>query len=136
MSRINLAPSWPCLVLPFLMIGTAACTKWQVHSASPQQLISERRPQKIRVTRTDHTQAVLMRPGIVNDSVYGILDESRARLDKAGSQVSRHGAREAIALGDVDEVAIRKTEPIGTSLLVASILAAAYFAVALGNLDR
>ena len=135
MPRIILAPLWHFLVLP-LLIGTVACTKWQVQSASPQQLISERRPKKIRVTRTDHTQAVLTRPSVVNDSVYGILDESHARLDKAGSQVSRHGAREAIALGDVDEVAIRKTEPIGTSLLVASVLAAGYFAIALGNLER
>jgi hypothetical protein len=77
-----------------------------------------------------------MGPGLVNDSVYGILDEAGTRLDKAESQVSRHGAREAIALGDISQVAIRKTEPIGTSLLVASAIAVGYFAIALGNLER
>jgi len=135
MPRI-LASRWLCPVLPIFLAGTAAFTKWQVQPASPQQLLSERLPEKIRVTRTDHTQVVLMRPGVVTDSVYGILDESRVRLEQAGGQVSRHGAREAIAFRDVGEIAIRKTDPVTTSLLVATGVAAGYFAIALGQLGR
>lgn len=93
-----------CLMLPFLIVCTSACTKWQVQSAPPPQLLSERQPDKIRVTRTDRSRAVLSRPGIVNDSMYGALDESRLRLDRDGSRTSRHGAREAIALSQVSEV--------------------------------
>jgi hypothetical protein len=68
--------------------------------------------------------------------MYGVLDESRVGFDRAGSQMSRHGAREAIALSQVSEVAIRKMDPVGTSLLVASGLFVGYFVISLGNLDR
>ena len=136
MPRMILAPVWPSLVLVLLMAGTGACTKWQVQSASPQQLLSEHRPNKIRVSRTDQSQAVLMRPSVVNDSVYGILDESHVRLDDAGSGMNRHGVREAISLTEITEIAIRKTDPVTTSLLVASGVALGFFAISLGNLER
>ena len=124
------------LMLPFLIACTSACTKWQAQPAPPPQLLAERQPDKIRVTRTDRSRAVLLRPGVVNDSMYGVLDESRVRIDRDGPRASRHGAREAIALSQVSEVAIRKTDPVGTSLLVASGLFLGYFLISLNNLDR
>jgi hypothetical protein len=113
-----------------------ACTKWQVQSAAPQQLLAENRPEKIRITRTDRSRVILQRPEIINDTLYGVRDDSRLRLDREGNPASRHGAREAVALPDVVDVALRKTDPVTTGLLVAAGIGVGVFLVELDNLER
>lgn len=101
----------------------SACTHWQVQSVSPQQLLSERKPNRIRVTLTDREEVVLRQPQIVKDSLYGVRSSS---TPQPGGR-----AREAVALADVDHVAIRKTDPLATTLLL--VPAAAVVAQWLGG---
>jgi hypothetical protein len=109
------------LVRLLLVASTAyACTTWQVQSASPERVLSEHQPDKIRVTRPNRNDIVLRGPQIVGDSLYGSRDASHLQLGGGGYQrTSAAGAREAMALGDVGYVAIRKTDPLATSALVA-----------------
>lgn len=58
--------------------SSSACTHWKVQSAFPEQVVSARRPQKVRVTRNDSSRIVLRRPEIVGDTLYGTPREVRA----------------------------------------------------------
>jgi len=96
---------------PIMMAAClSACTHWQVQSVSPQQVLETRHPQKIRVTRADSTKVVLAEPRIVGDTLYGV----GARSPRAAHQPPGEG----IALADVSQVAIRRTDPAATTLLV------------------
>jgi len=118
-----------------VIVGLPSCTKWQVQQVPPRQLLAEGQPDKIRVARNDTRKVVLQRPEIRGDSLYGIRDESALRLDKAGRQTSRHGAHEAMALAEVQNVAVRKTNPVTTGLLVGAGVALGFFAISLSQLD-
>jgi hypothetical protein len=50
------------MLLVLALTGLSACTSWQVQSASPQQVLAERRPEQVRVTHTDSTTMVLNQP--------------------------------------------------------------------------
>ena len=119
-----------------VVVGLPSCTKWQVQQVPPRQLLADGRLEKIRVVRNDNVKVVLQRPEIRRDSLYGIRDESALRLDKAGRQTSRHGAKETMALVDVQNVAVRKTDPVTTGLLVGAGVALGFFAISLSQLDR
>jgi hypothetical protein len=113
-----------------LMTATyvCACTHWQVQSVSPQQVLETRKPQKIRVTRTDRTEVVLSQPTIVSDTLYGI---------SAGSpRGTNQPLGEGIALADVSRVAIRRVDPVRTTALVvgsAVVVAGAIVAIAVSS---
>ena len=79
---------------------------------------------------------VLQRPEILGDSLYGVRDDRSLRLDAAGHQTSRHGAREAMALVDVRTIAVRKIDPVTTGLLVAAGAGVGAFIVGLSQLER
>lgn len=114
-----------------------ACTKWQVQAISPQQLLTERRPDKVRVTRTDRNNVVLKRPQIVGDSLYGFADVSGLELG-GYRRTKRAGAQEAMALADVDRIAIRKTDPVTTALVVAPVVGISWvlFGLAMNQEER
>ena len=46
----------------------SACTKWQVQQVSPQQLLAQGQPEKLRVSLADNTEVVLQAPEIRGDS--------------------------------------------------------------------
>ena len=119
-----------------VMVGLSSCTKWQVQQVPPRQLLADGQPEKIRVARNDKVKVVLQRPEIRGDSLYGIRDESALRLDRAGRQTTRHGAHEAMALVDIQNVAVRKTDPVTTGLLVGAGVALGFFAIGLSQVDR
>ena len=96
--------------------SSGACTHWKVLSAFPEQVVSARRPQKVRVTRNDSSRIVLRRPEIVGDTLYGAPREGRAGV---GSP------RPAVALADVSEVGARKMNVVGTAVLAIGTLALA-----------
>ena len=93
--------------LVLLTASLTACTKWQVQAVSPQQLLAERQPARVRITRADHTTIILRHPELVGDTLYGI------GRDSAGPA----GRRQGVPLSDVAQVAIRKQDPLATGLL-------------------
>ena len=115
----------------------SACTKWQVQQASPQQLLTQHQPEKLRVSLVDNTDVVLRRPEIRGDSLYGVRDESELRLDYASGRPPSHGASAALPLADVEKVAVRKIDPVTTGLLVGVGVAAGVFLIGLAQVgDR
>lgn len=110
MFRLTYYPSAHRVLL--IAASVCACTKWQVQSVSPQRILSERQPDKIRVSRANGKNVVLNRPQIVGDSLYGLRSPSTGTPTTDG--------REAVTLGEIDSIAIRKSNPLGTAALVAA----------------
>jgi hypothetical protein len=106
---------------------TSACTTWKVQSVTPEALIAEQHPGRIRVTRADRTTIVLRQPELRGDSLSGVI---RGPADRAQRRAS-------VALGDVAQVATRKVDPVATGALAlgsAAVAAGAVVAVWLGTL--
>jgi hypothetical protein len=102
--------------------SSSGCAHWKVQSATPEQVVSARRPFQVRVTRDDGSRVVLRRPEIVGDTLYGAPRGGRTSV---GSQ------RPAVALTDVREVAVRRMNVVGSAVLALGTVALASV-VALG----
>jgi hypothetical protein len=98
-------PHHTTAAVPALLLAatTAGCTHWKTQSVTPRELVTVRRPSMVRVGRIDGRQLVLDRPEIVGDTVYGA---ARGRRHEARS-------RPAVALSDIETVAIRGFDPLG-----------------------
>ena len=94
-----------CLLLPAFLAG---CSSWWVQEVSPQQLVTEDQPEKIRVTLTDGSQVVLEQPRVSGDTLVGcqlfeVQGQQRCPSDLGAV---------SIPLSDVTGVAIEKTNPV------------------------
>jgi hypothetical protein len=69
------------------LLGTAGCTSWRTQQLAPQQVISERHPDRIRVTLTDSSTLVLQHPTVSGDSIIGVT--SQTQVSVAPAQVAR-----------------------------------------------
>jgi hypothetical protein len=98
-----------CLFL--IAMTLSGCTRWRVQSVSPKELVTTRRPYKVRITRPDRSRIVLHQPELIRDTVYG--------------RPNRRGIRQGVALTDVRKVAVRRWDPIGTAVLTVSAAAVA-----------
>lgn len=103
------------LILPvtcgLLLSSVLACTRWQVEEISPERVVSEKKPSRIRVTRSDSTRVELVRPHVSGDSLIGSVTPS-------GPPVS-------IPLSAVAHVSVAKAKPGATIALLLGIGAAA-----------
>jgi hypothetical protein len=114
-------PHHTTAAVPVLLLAatTAGCTHWKTQSVTPRELVTERQPSMVRVSRIDGRRLVLDRPEIVGDTVYGA---ARGRRHEAGS-------RPAVALSDIETVAIRRFDPLGTAALTLGTAAVGAVAV-------
>ncbi|HSE66630.1 MAG TPA: hypothetical protein VLB12_06570, partial [Gemmatimonadales bacterium] len=72
-----------------------ACTYWQPVTPNPAEFISEKQPEKVRVTRADGSKVQLRYPRVVEDSLQGM----------AGGEAQGDTLRRvAISLSDVQNV--------------------------------
>jgi hypothetical protein len=100
-----------------LSSGLAGCTRWEVQELTPQQVITEMKPMRIRVIRTDSARLVFARPQIAGDSVIGSVP----------------GRRMSVPLSEVVGISVQKGNPGGTVALLLGLFAAAGLAfVAIG----
>ena len=58
----------------WLTASVGACTGWQTVEVTPQQLIDERHPSTIRVTRQDGSRVELAHPYTVGDTLLGSVE--------------------------------------------------------------
>ena len=110
--------------IPLILLASylAGCTSWRAQGVTPQQVINQRHPMRLRVTQTDGMRLVLENPVLLRDSVVGW---TRA-----------FGSR-AVALADVKRVEARETDAgktAGLILAVAAALATAFYLLALAAL--
>ncbi len=101
------------LTLIAAMLGqTVACATWQRQEVSPQRVIAEERPDKVRVTLTDGSQVELADPVVVGDTLRGL--EMRAEW------VNGLTRRESSVSG----LELRKTDALLTTALITGIAVA------------
>ena len=62
----------------WLAASAGACTSWQAVDVSPEQLLTEKHPDEIRVTRQDGSRVELVAPQAVGDTLVGVLHPSSA----------------------------------------------------------
>ena len=102
-----------CLLLPVYLAG---CSSWYVQEVSPQQLVTEEQPGKIRVTLTDGSQVVLEQPRVSGDTLMG----NAPKVAPSGKVVVSQQVN--IPLSDVADVAIQRTDAGKTTGLILGTL--------------
>src|SRR5262245_35027971 len=91
-----------------LLTYLSGCTSWQApQQVAPAQLIADRQPSAIRITRTDQSLFVLKHPTIVGDTLVGTLDSAWATGERR------------VMLSDVQKIEVRQTDKGETIALVA-----------------
>jgi len=105
-----------------------ACTGWHAQSTTPEQVLTTKHPERVRVTRQDGFRIELLQPVIEADSVVG-RDARAAGPDSLKPRV-------AVALADIRTVELHQTKAAETVLLVGAVglLVAAAIAAASGPL--
>ena len=82
---------------------TAACTTWQPQVGAPGSVVSERRPDRVRLSVANGAQVIVEGPSVRTDSIVG----------EAAS-----GGSSAVALTDVSQVEVRERDTTATVLAV------------------
>ncbi len=113
-----------CILLPAYL---SSCTTWQVQRASPEQVVTEDQPSKVRVTTTDQSELVVEKPRVSGDTLLGLGDWN-VSLTGSVYTVSDTGSALQIPLADISHLAIKKTDATKTVFLGLGI-AAGVFAV-------
>jgi len=100
-----------CLLLAYL----PACTSWHIGTPTPADFVQREQPKRVRVTRVDGSQIMLIRPSVQGDSLLGKRETLTPR-----SEVTTEPF--AVPLVDVESVASRKFSAGKTLLLVGGIV--------------
>ena len=91
-----------CVALGALLL--VGCTRWRVQDVVPGELVATRHPDRVRITRVDRSRIELRQPRLVGDTIY----DGR----------SHRGERPRVLVADVEEVAVRKLDPLGTAAVM------------------
>lgn len=97
------------LVLVFQVSG---CAEWMNYQQPPAEVLTEKAPEQVRVTRSDGTQLEVYSPKIVYDTLVGYRSMSSDPA-KQSSQVVR------VAVADIKSMEVRQANTGATVVLVA-----------------
>jgi len=100
-----------------LPVYLSSCTSWQVQSVSPEQVVTEDQPSKIRVTLTDSSELEMEQPRIVGDTLRGLV--------KGGADDSL--VERDVLLADIAAVRVKKTSTTKSVLLGVGFVAVGFF---------
>jgi hypothetical protein len=110
------------------MLQTTGCMTWKTPTTSPGDVGSQSKLRQVRVTRSDSSRVVLLRPRIVGDSLTG---------QRQGYPDSEDGGgRLAVSLNDVQSVAVLRQDGTRTTLLIVGLGLGFAGAVALHGEDE
>jgi hypothetical protein len=117
--------------LVLLGLQILACTSWKTPAVSPQELVAGETPKAVRVTRSDGSQVVVIRPRVTGDNLTG---------QRPGRTDASHPAQEVVVvpLSDIRSVAVRRGDTGRTVLLIVGLgltAAAATLLVAIASID-
>ncbi len=110
MAKVSAVPRWLFHSL-LLSLSLTACTSWQPATVAPAQLLSDKHPESVRVTRTDGSRLRIYFPRIAGDSLVGV-----------GVTNSQHFG---VALADIREVEVPKPDHLGSAAVVLGLTALA-----------
>ena len=100
-----------CLLL---LTYLPACTAWQVGTPTPAAFVQREQPDRVRVTRVDGSQIMLVTPTVHGDSLSGQRETLNPRSELTTESF-------ALPLTEVQSVAVRKFSAGKTVLLVGAI---------------
>jgi hypothetical protein len=101
----------------------SACMGWRPEPTTPAYLITNQKPDVVRLTRSDSSRLILREPMVDGDTVYG---RPQANLEADPEE------RIAIPLADVTSIATLHTDPTRTTLLVAGAAVATFSILCFG----
>ncbi len=104
-----------------LPVYLSSCTSWQVQSVSPEQVVTEDQPSKIRVTLTDSSELEMGQPRIVGDTLRGLVKGKPFRGAVKDSLLERD-----VLLADIATVRIKKPDVTKSVFLGLGIAAGAF----------
>jgi len=99
--------------LLLLLIYLSGCTSWHVQNVAPAQVIADRHPTAVRVTRADQSRVVLQNPTVVGDTLVGAPDSARAAVERR------------IALSEVQKIEVQQGDAgktIGLAVAAAGLV--------------
>ena len=99
-------------IAALLLVLVTACQSWRPSPVSPQQLIPEERPSRVRVTLTDGETVTVKDPTMRNDSIVGVTDAVGA-LTRRGVKVASRDVR----LLEVRRLSVTKNIVLAVSLI-------------------
>ena len=107
-------------IAALLMVLLTACHSWRPTTVSPQQLIPEERPSRVRVTLTDGETVTVKDPTMRNDSIVGVTDAVGALMTRPLGVASRD-----VRLLEVRRLSVTKNIVLAVPLiwLTGSVLA-------------
>ena len=104
-----------------LLVLLTACHSWRPTTVSPQQLIPEERPSRVRVTLTDGETVTVKDPTMRNDSIVGVTDAVGALMTRPVGVASQD-----VRLLEVRRLSVTKS--VLTSAAIAAFVSSApYF---------
>jgi hypothetical protein len=109
-----------------LSVFLPACSSWYAQPTSPRELIVTQHPRSVRVIRADHSSLVVAEPEIRGDTLYGLAEQG---LQLGG----RRRTSTRIPLDDVEQIAVRKIDPVRTGLAGAAVAGVAAFVYAVAT---
>lgn len=101
-----------------LSAALSGCTRWHQLETAPDRVVMEKRPGAVRLTRSDGSRVVLLRPFMVRDSVVG---------DAEGAE-----QRTAVPRDSVTAVAVRQVNVALTVITIVAGLGLVFAALCLG----
>jgi hypothetical protein len=90
-----------------LTVDLSSCQHWVVQNVEPAQLVENKIPDPIRLTRIDSSAVTLHQPQVAGDSIVGTND----------------GSRLAVATTEIRRVEVRGSNDTGTLILAGSAAA-------------
>jgi hypothetical protein len=92
-----------------------ACTSWHVGTPTPAEFVRREQPNRVRLTRVDGSQLMLVSPSVQGDSLSG----KRETLTRGSEPTTEPFT---VPLADVQTVAVRKYSAGRTLLLLSGIV--------------
>jgi hypothetical protein len=101
-------PAGRIAALTQLVLFVSACMTWRPEPVSPADLMADRKPDVVRITRPDSTRLIIRDPAIEGDTLYGRPQSA------LGENLE---PRIAIPLADVSSIATLRSDPTRSTLL-------------------
>lgn len=72
---------WPRLVVAALLAATTACAHWEPDQRPVPEVVAGE-PDKVRITRHDGSEVIVVAPVVHRDRVEGMLGTPRGKVDR------------------------------------------------------
>ena len=95
-----------------------ACSTWQTTNTAPEQILAQQQPDRIRVTMTDGSEFVLLKPRIQGDSLAGL---ALFDVPLGAGRPATEPTPTSVALEEIRHVAVERSNQ-GTRLLAGVVL--------------